>query len=315
MFEEVVSIQRLEVKFDSAPTLRHKQLYANGLMQVRVLVLISGGDAQANEVSLHGHPAMQTLRLISYNGARPISGGWNVETQENRYAHDMTGGIARATPLVPAAHNRITDPVEPVQVYEFWITSTRPGSLQIAAEITLGDEVVRSNGQSGGDSSVTLEAISPVKYPVSHFSLEKVSERVIDRFDAIHRYSLGLYADRRSIHLLDWTSTQVQKDDEYATLFFVSKNINDSHPGGRTFCGYMAPVYGASATIRGPKGFVGTPVNQQPGNLTVLSYLSPDYQSQRARDQVFELTVFDEFGTEHWLRIRPDFSERSFKLI
>jgi len=78
---------------------------------------------------------------------------------------------------------------------------------------------------------VTLEAISPVKYPVSHFSLEKVSESVINRFDAIHRYSLGLYADRRSIHLLDWTSTQVQKDDEYATLFFASGNIDDSHPG------------------------------------------------------------------------------------
>jgi len=55
MFEEVVSIQRLEVKFDSAPTLRHKQLYANGRMQVRVLVLISGGDAQAEtSCLLHG---------------------------------------------------------------------------------------------------------------------------------------------------------------------------------------------------------------------------------------------------------------------
>lgn len=315
MFEEVVSIQRLEVKFDSAPTLRHKQLYANGRMQVRVLVLISGGDAQANEVSLHGHPAMQTLRLISYNGARPLSGDWKVETRENRYAHDMAGGIARAVPLVPAAHNRITDPAEPVQVYEFWVTSTKPGSLQIAAEITLGDEVVRSNGQLGSDSSVTLEAISPVKYPVSNFSLEKVSESVVNRFDAIHRYSLSLYADRRSVHLLDWTSTQVQKDDEYATLFFASRNIDDAHPGGRTYCGYMAPVYGALATIRGPKGYVGTPVNQQPGNLTVLSYLSPDYQAQVVQDQIFELTVFDEFGTAHWLRIKPDFSARAFKLV
>ncbi|UQS12710.1 hypothetical protein [Pseudomonas sp. HS6] len=315
MFEDVVSVQRLEVKFDSAPTLRHKQLYANGRMQVRVLVLVSGGDAQANEVSLHGHRALQTLRLISYNGARPLSGDWKVETRENRYAHDMSGGIARATALVPTSHNRITDPADPLQVYEFWVTSTKPGSLQIAAEITLGDEVIRSNGQSsGGDSSVTLEAISPVQYPLSHFSLEKVSERIVDRFDAIHRYNLGLNAGQRSIHLLEWASTKVQKDDDDATLFFASGNIDDSHSGGRTYCGYMAPVYGVSATIRGPKGYVGTPVNQQPGKLTVLSYLSPDYQHQRVQDQDFALTVFDEFGTAHWIQIKPNLSGRSFKL-
>jgi len=314
MSGNVVSIERLEVKFDSGMAVRHKSLYANGRMQIRVLVLVSAVDADFNEVSLHGHPALQSLRLISYNGSHPLEGEWNVSTRENRYAHEMSGGIARATPLVPAANNRITDPWEPVQVYEFWVTSSRPGSLQIAAEITLGDSVVRSNGQVGHDSSVTLEALSPVQYPVNHFRLEQEDTKVVDRFDAIHRYGLELYAGNRSIHLLDWSTTDVQKDEEDATLFFFSGNISETHPGIRTYYGYIAPIYGTSVSIRGPKGYMSAAINQQPGKITLLSYITPDLATRQPTEQTFGLTVVDEFGTAHFLRIRPDLENRSFKL-
>lgn len=314
MSVDVVNIERLEVKFDSATALRHKQLYANGRMQVRVLVLVSGEDIDFNEVSLHGHPALQSLRLISYNGSRPLEGDWNVSTLENRYAHEMTGGIARATPLVPAAHNRITDPAEPLQIYEFWVTSNRPGSIQIAAEITLNGVVVRTNGQDGRDNSLTLEALSPVHYPLSHFTLEQEDTRIVDRFDAIHRYGLGLYGERRSIHLLDWFSTDIQKGEEDATLFFFSGDISDSHPGVRTYFGYIAPVYGTSVSIRGRKGYRSAKVNQQPGKLAILVYLTPDLARRQPTEQSFGLTVVDEFGTEHFLRVQPDLGKRSFKL-
>ncbi|HEX4551416.1 hypothetical protein [Pseudomonas sp.] len=314
MSDNVVGIERFEVKFDSTMAVRHKQLYANGRMQVRVLVLVSGVDADFNEVSLHGHPALQSLRLISYNGSRPLEGDWNVSTRENRYAHEMSGGIARATPLVPAAHNRITDPAEPLQVYEFWVTSSRPGSLQIAAEITFGDSVVRTNGQDGRDRSVTLEALSPVHYPLSHFTLVQEDTRVVDRFDAIHRYGVGLNAGGRSIHLLDWSTTDVQKDEEFATLFFFSGNIDETHPGIRTYFGYVAPVYGTNVSIRGPKGYMSTSLNQQPGKITLLSYITPDQATRQPTEQSFGLTVVDEFGTSHFLRIRPDLESRSFKL-
>ncbi|MHC8384038.1 hypothetical protein [Pseudomonas sp. LB3P14] len=315
MLEDYVSVQRFEVKFDAAKTIRHKTLYANGRMQVRVLVLISGGDAEANEVSLYGHSALQTLRLISYNGARPLEGDWSVSTRENRYAHDMSGGLARVTDLVPATDNRISDPADSVQVFEFWVSSSRPGSLQIAAEITFGSTVVRSNGVGEYDSSITLESVSPRQYPLNHFKLGKYRDVDLNvRYDSLEQYTLGLSAEGRLIHLLDWFGDEVAADADDAVLFFSSGNVVNTTDGRRTYYGYIAPVYGTRATLRGPKGYMSAPVNQERGKLSILKYQSADYQSQPERNKVFALTVLDEYGTEHRLLIKPDIDNRSFTL-
>ncbi|WKV90042.1 hypothetical protein LJU32_07165 [Pseudomonas sp. B21_DOA] len=72
MFDEQVGVSRIEVKLDATNYGQHKVLYANGRMQVRVLVLLHGIDNNGDGASLHGHPALQSLRLIAYNGARPL---------------------------------------------------------------------------------------------------------------------------------------------------------------------------------------------------------------------------------------------------
>ncbi|WP_085685182.1 MULTISPECIES: hypothetical protein [unclassified Pseudomonas] len=312
MFESDLSVQRLEVKFDSS-TERQKVLYANGRMQVRVLVLVSGENAQAEEVSLYGHPALQTLKLISYNTSAPLSGDWSVDAQENRYAHDMAGGTARITPLVPEVGNRLSDPSESVQVFEFWVTCRRPGSIQIAAEVILEGKKYRSNGFGGHDSSISLQAIAPKLYPKANFMLNRI--RTLDLpslFEKVEQYSLFLFGEGRQINLLDWKSLQVKHDADYATEFFSSGDATKVSEGLRSYVGYIAPIYGAQVTARTPQGYRTVP--QEPGTISILSHLTAEYPDRPKRAEQVNLQVFDEFGTEHRVLVSPDVANRSYKI-
>lgn len=312
MFEKDLSIQRLEVRFESSNN-RQQVLYANGRMQIRVLVLVSGENSLAEEVSLHGHPALETLKLISYNTSAPLGGDWSVDAQENRYAHDMAGGAARVMPFVPAVGNRLSDPSESVQAFEFWVTCRRPGSIQIAAEITLEGKKYRSNGLGGHDSSVTLQAISPKLYPIANFMLNRTRVRDSPNlFEKLEQYNLVLYSEGRQINLLDWKSLQVNHDADYATEFFSSGDATKVSDGLRSYVGYIAPIYGAQVTARTSQGFRTVP--QEPGTISIINYLTAEHPNKPKRAGQVNLHVFDEFGTEHRIRINPDIANRSYKL-
>jgi len=313
MSEEGLIIQRIEVKFDSSAAIRHKALYANGRMQIRVLVLISGEDAQGNAVSLHGHSALETLRLIDYNSAAPLTGDWTASSRENHFAHDIKGGHARVSPLVPAAGNRLSDPSEVVQVFEYWVSSSRSGSMQIAAEVILDGKRYRSNGQDGRDSSITLEAISPRQYPIANFMLART--RVLDRpglFERMEQHSLTLNAEGRLIHLLEWSSGTVQQETEYASEFFYSGDATKVSAGLRSYIGYIGPAFSDQVTARTPSGF--RTLRQDPGTISIITHITAELQSKVIRREFLDLNVYDEYGTEHRIRINPDIANRSFTL-
>ncbi|MBC3207409.1 hypothetical protein HU755_11480 [Pseudomonas sp. SWRI111] len=310
MIDEQVDISRIEVKLDAANSGQHKVLYANGRMQVRVLVLLHGIDNNGDGASLYGHPALQSLRLIAYNGSRPLEGDWSVSLQENRYAHEMTGGTTRLTEVPRVTHNRISDDSDPVQIFQFWVSAARPGIMEVAAEIVMNDVVLRSNGV-GFDSSVTLEAIPPKKYPVSSFSLTKYAEQQQRaRYDWVQRFHIGLHADGRQIHLLDWYSSEVKLhpyDSADAVKIYVSGKISSTSLNSRTgFYGFLAPIYGVNATLRTLVGNQNIPINGVPGQLTLVQYASADLQADPKNKDGFEFAVIDEFGSEHRLSIDGD---------
>ncbi|WP_285408271.1 hypothetical protein [Pseudomonas sp. FR229a] len=317
MFNDHIGISRIEVKLDATRSGQHKVLYANGRMQVRVLVLLHGIDNNGDGASLHGHPALQSLRLIDYNGARPLEGAWSVSLQENRYAHEMSGGAPRITEIPRATHNRISDDSDPVQIFQYWVSATRPGVMEVAAEIVMDNVVLRSNG-IGFDSSVTLEAIPPKKYNQSSFSLHKYgtfSERVYE--ERVQYFHLGLHADGRQIQLLDWYSNDIELnpyDAEDAVMVYSSGMINHYSGGGRTFYGYLAPIYGRSASVNTPLGYITFPINDVQGVLTLVQRTTLQTEEKPATGETFEVAVIDEFGTEHWLGIKGDIEQRTFIL-
>ncbi|MBP5945959.1 MULTISPECIES: hypothetical protein [unclassified Pseudomonas] len=319
MFDEQIGISRIEVKLDSTRSGQHKVLYANGRMQVRVLVLLHGIDNNGDGASLYGHPALQTLRLIAYNGARALEGDWQVSVQENRYNHEMSGGVSHLTEVAKVTDNRISSNLDPVQIFEFWVSATKTGIMEVAAEIVMNEEVLRSNGL-GFDSSVTLEAIPPKEYSLSDFSVSKYGDQERrDRYDWIQTYHIALHAEGRQISLLDWYSSEVRLayyDSDTAVQVYVSGNIPDTEDNRRCFYGYMAPMYKRSATFRSPRlGYMTVPVNKVAGRLTLIQYISADSQEGGENKNGFEFSVFDEFGTEHRLCLEGDKEQRTFILV
>ena len=317
MFDEQIGISRIEVKLDATRSGQHKVLYANGRMQVRVLVLLHGIDNNGDGASLYGHPALQSLRLIAYNGARPLEGGWSVSLQENRYAHEMSGGAPRIAEVPRATHNRISDDSDPVQIFQFWVSASKPGIMEVAAEIVMDGVLLRSNGV-GFDSSVTLEAVPPKNYSLKSFTFSEYGAKQQKvRYDWLQSFHIGLNAEGRQIHLLDWYSSEVKLDpydSEDAVQVYASGNIPGTRDGRRNFYGYMAPIYGLKATFRSPVGTMHAPINNVPGQLTLIQYTSADLQVGRESEDAFEFAVIDEFGTEHRLCIDGDKEQRAFIL-
>ncbi|WP_456022825.1 hypothetical protein [Pseudomonas protegens] len=317
MFDEQVGISRIEVKLDATRSGQHKVFYANGRMQVRVLVLLHGIDNNGDGASLHGHPALQSLRLIAYNGARPLEGDWTVSLQENRYAHELSGGAPRITEVSRTPYNRISDESDPVQIFQFWVSAARPGIMEVAAEIVMDGVLLRSNGV-GFDSSVTLEAIPPNEYSLKNFTFNEYGDKQKKaQYDWLQSFHIGLQAEGRQIHLLDWYSSEVKLDSydsENAVQVYASGNIPGTQDGRRNFYGYMAPIYGLRATFRSPLGTMLVPINNVPGQLTFIQYTSADLQVGRESEGAFEFAVIDEFGTKHRLCIEGDKEQRAFIL-
>lgn len=317
MFDEQIGISRIEVKLDATRSGQHKVLYANGRMQVRVLVLLHGIDNNGDGASLYGHPALQSLRLIAYNGARPLEGDWSVSLQENRYAHEMSGGAPRIAEVPRATHNRISDDSDPVQIFQFWVSASKPGIMEVAAEIVMDGVLLRSNGV-GFDSSVTLEAVPPKNYSLKSFTFSEYGAKQQKvRYDWLQSFHIGLNAEGRQIHLLDWYSSEVKLDpydSEDAVQVYASGNIPGTRDGRRNFYGYMAPIYGLKATFRSPVGTMHAPINNVPGQLTLIQYTSADLQVGRESEDAFEFAVINEFGTEHRLCIDGDKEQRAFIL-
>lgn len=186
--EATLTIGNLEVKFDASSSERQKALYANGRMQVKVLVLISGLDESANKVALPAS-VLSSVRLIHYNGGEPLSDGWSSTTEKNEYAHELPGRFSRM------AMSQDEQEDKRHHVLSFWVSTQHVASTQIAAEVTIDGKVFRSNKADDTyiDSSVTLTGIAPLTYAFNNFIVEP--HRVADPCIFVHHIGLFPIAD------------------------------------------------------------------------------------------------------------------------
>ncbi|KAL7911628.1 hypothetical protein GGI35DRAFT_477338 [Trichoderma velutinum] len=143
-------------------------LFANGSMQVPVIVSIRAEDPETRETFTLSQSQLESIELVDYyNPASPPPG--------------LSKG----------------DPSAELQKIRYWISSTKVENVNLAAKTRQGNgaDLDTSGKYLGYDSHVTLTAVSPVRYRVIDLTTEKVEVKsgVLDTVPAQPRMDWAQY--------------------------------------------------------------------------------------------------------------------------
>ena len=317
------SIGSIAVKFDAGASSRNKVLYANGRMQVKVQVVVTGLDRNGDVVAV-ADEVMESIRLIHYDSGKTLRNGWRASTEQGRF----TLAVAHSTTVVEDDGDE--DLSGQRRVRAFWVSSENVETVQIGASIKLDNTVIRSNGttlSSRHDSSISIEAILPVTYAIEQFRWENVWYEGGFKNQRIYKYYLGLYPNAQQVKLVEW----IAEGSDDSVVFAFGNKVDGwkaafqagvlIHPGLHTF-NLSLPFIEASGVVPEAIRYIyhekdyEVKVNDRIGELTVVQALSPAVRNQSPvdRSEIFRFTALDQFGTKHELAIRTNFKERSFKL-
>lgn len=321
------SLTLLKVKFDAAESTRSKELFGNGRMQAKVQVLVAGADADGNAVHVPAE-VMDSISLIHYSSGQPLSNGWKASDEQGRFTLESH----YSANTVPDED----DSVHP-QVRTFWVSSAGAGETQVAARVTVNQQVIRSNGttlSSVHDSSVSLIAKEPVAYSIDSFRWYSVRRGNEEPGNRIWNYYLGLYPQGgQQIKLVDWIS----EGGRGSRLFAKGNKLRESStnhlqgifvlPEQKTqevWLPFDGPPlsdvlsFGAQGWlyVSTKKKRYSVKVSDRDGELTVVQALSGYSTIEPASSdaEVFHFQAIDQYGTEHKLALRTDFAARQFYL-
>jgi hypothetical protein len=305
-----VSISTFEVKFDASSTIQTKNLYANGRMQVRVLVLISGKDKDENIVPLPDS-VLNTVFPIYYNGGQSLNGDWSVWGVENDYLHELPPSVMSTQLETLSEVQGKNVALEHTHVLEFWISSSVVRSVQVGAKVVLNGNTIRTNntGEKKHDSSVTLNALLPPVYLVDYFRLNFFEITGAPPGTSIFKIYLGLNTPGRSVRLRRWRERNNSVGYPGSEVF---RDVTRSSILGTTFQYVIAhnevKKYPASLMM-GRETFDVT-VNDRSGELSILSICNYGRMVGPKKLDSFFFTVVDEYGNDHKLSMRPNLNSK-----
>lgn len=324
----VLSGVTMNVKFDASDSGRSKSLFGNGRMQVKLQVLVSGVDADGYSMHVPAD-VMEGLELIHYSTGKTLRDGWAASTVQGRFTVER-----QSSPSAGEVHedDLESDSVHP-QVRTFWVSSSSSGTTQIGARLTLNGERIVTNGttlSSVQDSSVTIEAQTPLTYSTGQFEWFQTRRGNEQPGNRIWNYYLGLFPQGQQIRLVDWIVDGVVPGDDH--VFAGGNKLNESKTNymeatlvrreRSEFTTYL-PFAGnpnlytfTSDAITKEEQRYSVTVNDRDGYLTVVQALS-EYSKNAGKykvDNVLHFRAIDQHGTEHKLAIRTNFYERNLYL-
>ncbi|QXI23354.1 hypothetical protein HU724_003490 [Pseudomonas iranensis] len=322
----LAGLASLKVKFDANDNTQSRAFFANGRMQIKVQVLVSGVDADGNATHLPAN-VMESIELVHYATSKTLRDGWVASAVQGRFTIE-----ARPAPTAGEESDDDTDSVHP-QVRTFWVSSSSAGTTQIGARLSLNGERILSNGttlSSVHDSSVTIEAQPPKAYDVNLFRWYQTRRGNEEPGNRIWNYYLGLYPQGEQVKLVDWI---VDGEDAGVDIVFARGNkLNENKTNymlatlvrpERNKVDVSLPYRGdpiafkfyADAITRDSKLY-SVRVNDRDGELTVMQALSEysEIAPMSRSGEIFHFRAVDQYGTEHKLAIRLNFHERNLYL-
>jgi len=323
----LAGLASFKVKFDAGDNAKSRALFANGRMQVKVQVLVSGVDADGDAMHVPDD-VMESIELIHYATGSTLRGGWAASTVQGRFTAEARSAMS----VGEVADDMDDDSVHP-RVRTFWVSSSSAGPTQIGARLLLNGERILSDGSTLSnvhDSSVTIEATTPSTYALDGvFRLYQTRIGNESPGNRIWKYHLGLYPGGKQIRLVDWIVEGVKEGEDHN--FAGGNRLNEPRTNYMD-CIFVRPEK-SSVTVTLPTN--GDPfayaftrdaqtwshehykvITQSDGELTIVQAISEYSENTKARKygNVLFFIALDEYGTEHKLSIRVSFHERNLYL-
>lgn len=322
-------ITDIEIKFDESSQTQSKRLYGNKRMQVRVLVQVKGKGIEWPKLAWNG------ITLIHYNSNQPIPvldpfgkhpNGWAVSRYPNDFAHSIStgsGGVSAnslAADDLSASNSQMalldvgtSNDGTTSLAFEFWISCGRTDTTQLGVQIRLNNGRVISSNRPGTpghfDSSITLEALRPPKYPSQQFTFKR--ERVGGEYERhqIYRYQLGLYPNGNAqIPLLSWSAERYEEVFNRHARIYVSGRMNNGRVSyAESYLAFYKANFLGFSFPGSPSRYYNVEVNKHAGEFSVIHALTPNgYFNGSAKQAPFHFSVTDIYGNEHDLVIQAD---------
>ncbi|GLA64610.1 hypothetical protein AtubIFM54640_006334 [Aspergillus tubingensis] len=156
----------------TTPNATSDALYANGNMQVPVIVVISAIDPDTCKAYELNETELETITLIDYDDPpTEISGSWSYSVTENEFEHGLPSTKKAVQPDLSLAAGG-------PQKMRYWVTTTKVEDKRIGASIKQSDGTVVHTGGGGFDSKVTLVGTNPVTYTLDDLNLEQQEDDV-----------------------------------------------------------------------------------------------------------------------------------------
>ncbi|KAJ5729087.1 uncharacterized protein N7483_003595 [Penicillium malachiteum] len=179
------------------------RLFANGNMQVPVIVTIRAINSATGATHLLSAAQLQEIELIDYFSGAVLTAPWSSSRTPNDFAHTVAGTND------PVVEQPTSDIPQSVQLY---VTSTRIENRVIGARLTRADSpTVWSTNSPLFNSSVTLTAIQPVIYTTSNITVG--DKQTVATGNWTWSYAINVFVTE---HRRDWRQEN----------YFVTSNVH-----------------------------------------------------------------------------------------
>ncbi|KAF7587275.1 hypothetical protein BBP40_007492 [Aspergillus hancockii] len=140
-------------------------LFANGKMQVPVIVSIEAIDPANNTIYKLSAAQLNTIKLVDYyNPTTQLSTPWTYTAVENEFHHALPATASTERPQTDASNPRAD-----FQKKTWWVSTSRVEHKNIGASIQTPKGIHHTGGGTGhSNSHVTITGIAPVHYNMSN---------------------------------------------------------------------------------------------------------------------------------------------------
>ncbi|KAI0453888.1 hypothetical protein F5B21DRAFT_478203 [Xylaria acuta] len=148
-------------------------IFANGIMQVPVIVSIKAVDKTTRDRVTLSDSELSSIRLVDYDDtSKELSDGWSYTTDVKTVFSNTLPAAAKASRLVALDQVQLqADANSGPQSKKYMVSTTKVENKSVAASIKQPDDETITTHSETYNNHVTLKGLSPIKYTLDNVSV------------------------------------------------------------------------------------------------------------------------------------------------